>query len=112
MKITPSNARKVAAIAAVVYWAIIVIGISSDIRSGEWLQKGGIWPLLWLGSATCGMAFWVALTPSVIRGFKVEKRPIGLHKWLLLIWSLSPNPVVVASFSLWLVAIVQRLTGD
>lgn len=111
MKITPSNALKVTAIAAVIYWSIVVGTIWSDIQSGEWLQKGGIWPLLWLGSATCGMAVWVALTPPVIRAFKAMKRPIGVRKWLTLLWSLSPAPVVLACFSLWLIAIFQHLTG-
>ena len=108
--ITSANVTRVISIATAIYWALAGWVLWSDLRSGEWLQKGGAWIGLVLLTGLCGAGFWVMLAPVAIHVFKANWRPFTLKKVASGFWYLSTIPVVLLCLWFVLLLVYYRLS--
>lgn len=108
--ITSTNVTKVISVATAIYWALAGLVLWSDLRSGEWLQKGGYWILLVLLTGLCGAGFWGMLAPMAMRVFKANWRPFTLKKLASGFWYLSTIPVVLLCLGLVLLLVYYRIS--
>jgi hypothetical protein len=110
LTITSANVTKVISIATAIYWALAGLVLWSDLRSGDWLQKGGGWIGLVLLTGLCGTGFWLMLTPMAIRAFKANRHPFTTKKLAKAFWCLSTIPAVLLCLWFFLLLVCYRIT--
>ena len=110
LTITSANVTRVISIATAIYWVFAGWVLWSDLRSGDWMQKGGLWIVLVLLTGFCGTGFWVMLSPTAIRALKESGRPFTMRKLGAAFWCLSTVPVVLLCLGLVLLLVYCRIT--
>jgi hypothetical protein len=110
MTITAANISKVISAATGCFWALVGLVLWSDLRSGDWLQKGGLWIVFVIFAGTCGMGFWVMIAPLAIRALRENLRPQSLAAWGKAFWCFSSIPLVLLCFGFFCLLVYYRLT--
>lgn len=102
MTVTAANAPKIISVATGLYWVFAAWVMWGDMRSGDWLNKGGSWIGLVLLTGLCGIAFWAMMAPAAVRAFRSGPRPFSLWRLGMIVWCLSTVPVVLFCLGLFL----------
>ncbi|QJE98964.1 hypothetical protein [Luteolibacter luteus] len=108
--ISSNNVAKVISVATAIYWAIAGWVLWSDKRTGDWMEKGGLWIILLIYTALCGLGFWGMLGPVAFQAAKANWRPLSARKIAKTLWCLSTLPMVLICLSFYMALVYRRMS--